>query len=215
MIYGAGMGLLEDPTMVEAINAYAIKLIIRGRLTHSSVTEVVRLADKLPAIRLSLPFGRPEADCITQLLAVMDEPDGGPTGILASRIGNLVTADALRFILPALVLGHDRVGVPAYAESCGIASRSLQESLQDLALPPPHQLLVWGQVCWMVWRMNRYGMNSKQAAVAGGFANASAMSAALTPVTGESPTNLAKYDSTTFLAKLSETKLNLQRVTTS
>jgi hypothetical protein len=204
IICGPNSGLAEHPKVLEMIDAYGIKLIILCFLTHSSVAGLAALCQRFQTFRVSLRRAAEGGILTKELTSMMNEPDGGPIGVMTSRLTTLVSTDGLLFVVAALVLGRDRTDVPSYAAICGLAPRSLQASLQRLALPAPYRLLAWGRACWMVWRMDRYGWNSKQAATAGGFANASAMAAALTPVTGKSPRALARGDGITLLTNLFE-----------
>ena len=207
VLCGPSSELIEDPNVLEMIDAHGIKLVIRCSLTRSVVCDLVSLSSRFPAFRVSLRTPFETGDLIRDLNCLIDEPDGGPIGVLTNRIANLVHPDAMRFALTALVLGRERTDVLGYATICGLAPRSLQASHQHFRLSGPHRLLAWGQACWMVWRMERYGWNPKRTALAGGFASASAMSAALTPVIGKSPATLARCDGVTVLTNLFESRM--------
>jgi hypothetical protein len=194
-----GVGLLDDRKLVETIDAYGIKLIVRCTLTNSTVAELAVLSRRLTDFRISLRTER--ADAIRELIPLINDPDGGPTGLLTSQVQQIVTPDAMRFVVAALVLGRHRVDVPTFAGTLGIACRSLQATARQLALPSPKQLLDWGQACWVVWRMERYGWSPKRAAVEGGFVNSSRMAASLTHITGESLTRWVRYNSVTRLVE--------------
>jgi hypothetical protein len=208
-----GLGLIEEPHVLEMIDTYGIKLIMRCYLTHATAIELAALSQMLSNFRVSLRMPAANVDATRDLITVMDEPDGGPVGLLTKRIANSVVSiqgAGLRLVVAALVLGRDRTSVQTYAVTCGLAARSLQAGLQHVGLPSPHRLLAWGQACWMAWRMERYGWNSKQAAAAGGFSSSSRMAAALTAVTGKSPGALARCDSALLLTRFFEEEASLQ-----
>lgn len=192
----------RQPRILEAIDASGVKLIVRGQITHSSSVEIAALANLFPHFRLCL-FDEPDKhDPGLAILQAMSEIDGGPIGTVVAQIEGIVPTEGFRFLIAALWLGKTRVDVTAYCRSLNLSRRSVEVALQAVNLPSPHRLLLWGQACWMVWRMNRYGWGSKQVAAVGGFRDSASMAIALTPIAGKSPRLLAQIEASSSLATL-------------
>ena len=80
IICGPSCGLVEEPKVLEIIDAHGIKLIIRCYLTHASVADLAALSQMFQSFRVSLRTPKDARDVTKQLTGIMNEPDGGPIG---------------------------------------------------------------------------------------------------------------------------------------
>ena len=190
IVYEPGLGLCDNAVILDEIGRCGARVILRTRLTVAAIEEVVTIAHRLPhaGVLLRAQNVRDEAMLPIDLL---HEPDCGPAGLVLDRVAPALPANALLFVTAAIALGKVRSGLPTYAAACGMAVRTCQAAHQRYHLPSPKSLLRWGQAFWAVWRIGRWNMSCKQAAAAGGFAHASAMSSALQPIIAATPLQLA------------------------
>lgn len=215
IIYEPGFGLVNHPHLLRDIELCGIRLLARLRLTATTVSELRAITRRAPRIGVSLRNRTVRDDAIAVYQAISD-PDGGPVGFVLDHVCDLLSDDALLFVAASLILGRTRSDGSAYAHACGSASRTCQAALTRLGLPSPHRLLLWGQAFWAVWRMHNWDFTCKQAALAGGFGRASAMSVALRPVLGVAPSQLVRAGAmanlaSRFLQELSQRPTSVRR----
>lgn len=209
VICATGLGLLTSPALLERIESSGVRLIIRCRITQDSAIELAALAQRLSGFQISAKTREQETQA-ESIDALVNAPDSGPAALILRQINKFVPKHALRFVIAALALGSHRTDVSQYAQTCGLARRSLQAALRTAHLPAPHSLLAWGQACWMVWRMDQTALNSKQAAALGGFASATRMSAALRHLTAHSAPDLLELGALGILTSVLEESIAAQ-----
>lgn len=156
------------------------------RPTELDTAEAVSLVAHFPTVRL-VPFCHTGPVSLCNSLTSIIDPDSGPVGGVAVAVHSMLPHLPDRHLLFALLLGRQRSGVEAFAQSIGTAARTLQHATHEAYLPSPHRLLQWGQLFWCCWRIRRRGLTCKQVAAAGGFRTAASMSAALEPLLGATP----------------------------
>ena len=212
-VCGTGLGLAAAGRTLESIESSGIKLILRCALNESSALELAFLSQQLSGFQVWIRRRGDVTNLAESLAELLNAQDGGPIAQVLRRVSRFLPDEPLPFVVGALVLGHRRVSVQTYADMCGSAKRSLQSTLQALHLPPPRTLLLWGQACWISWRMDQLALSSKQAAASAGFTDGVRMSAAFRRVTGHSPRALLRRDSLSVLAAFLENRAGDGRAT--
>ncbi|MFN2603633.1 MAG: hypothetical protein ABR582_12865, partial [Gemmatimonadaceae bacterium] len=110
-----GLGALDDATVLDTIYRYGVKLVVRGQLTYATTAEISRISKKLSDIRVSLRRTASTSE-ILEPCRLLEEADGGPVALMIGQLESVTQLDARKFIIAALVLGRQRVGVPEYAD---------------------------------------------------------------------------------------------------
>ena len=181
-----GEGLLEDVALLAKLEACGARVVLRSPLTVLGIGELTAIASRMPWVAFSLRTAL-KADDWTSLLDSIANPDAGPAAQVLCEVASGVPAEAHCLVVAALAFGSVRLSGATLAASCGMALRTAQVCLQRNNAPGPRRLLLWGQAFWMAWRLRRWGMSCKQAAICGGFGRTSAMSSAIRPLTGFTP----------------------------
>ena len=190
VVYELGYGLTKRPDLLQLIEQFGIRLIVRVSLGRGDSAELLALAHANPSIGI---FVR-SPDGIEHVLSSQNEPDAGPVGHALDRLAAVVPTPSLPFLIAPLSFGRQRVSGSEHSSAMGLAQRTLELRHRDLGLPEPRRLRVWGQALWAMWRLERWRWSANQSAAAGGFKRASAMAETLKAVLPAASRSLASVN---------------------
>lgn len=195
VLYDLGAGLLAQDAPLDPDAVLGAPLVVRVPVRPSAaqwqeLLLLMRRGDVRPVLRAAF---RESAET-RWLRAAFIEADAGPVPMVCRRLLAGAAPGTRSHLLLMALLGRERASALDYARRVGRSPRATQVAHRRLGLPGPLRMLLWGQALWAVWRLQVRGESAKRTALHGGFPDSSAMSAALRPVLGTTPTVAAATD---------------------